>query len=393
MSKLTCPSGSYITVFEGKSGDSVDKFCAVCSDGSRHCNGVGEGGGWFSTANKKGFSNISNYGYGNDDMTGFGINNNGTDFKRGTTFGGVNKKDFTCPNGTIMNEISYVGDTTRGWAHQVSSINCIPLPSSVNSLDCPSGAYITELSGGAGGAIDRLCAKCSDGTNLGCLGVSGGGSAFNSQQVSNGFNKIDMGFIDDSGDTILNHMKVYSNDSDIIPYVGGKYMEKPASIVCNSGQVINSIKPIKATNILPYVPSISGTCIDKPAASSGSGAGSNTGDAADSNTSYSGTYILLFIIFIIVIALLFMSDGSDEPKNRRRMMNMQPMYRQPMYSPPMASPYPQNNMNMQPMNMQPMNNQPMNNQPMNNQPMNNQPMASPYIQNNMNMQRMPSTYL
>ena len=385
MSKLTCPSGSYITVFEGKSGDSVDKFCAVCSDGSRHCNGVGEGGGWFSTANKKGFSNISNYGYGNDDMTGFGINNNGTDFKRGTTFGGVNKKDFTCPNGTIMNEISYVGDTTRGWAHQVSSINCIPLPSSVNSLDCPSGAYITELSGGAGGAIDRLCAKCSDGTNLGCLGVSGGGSAFNSQQVSNGFNKIDMGFIDDSGDTILNHMKVYSNDSDIIPYVGGKYMEKPASIVCNSGQVINSIKPIKATNILPYVPSISGTCIDKPAASSGSGSNTGTaaaGDAEDSNTSYSGTYILLFIIFIIVIALLFMSGGSDEPKNRRR-MNMQPMYSQPMYRQPMNNPYPQNNMNNQPMNMQ---------------PMNNQPMASPYIQNNMNMQpmnmqRMPSPYL
>lgn len=40
---------------------------------------------------------------------------------------------------------------------------------------CPDGEIINRIYGGAGDNLDRVCASCSDGTDLGCVGGGGGG--------------------------------------------------------------------------------------------------------------------------------------------------------------------------------------------------------------------------
>jgi len=42
---------------------------------------------------------------------------------------------------------------------------------------CPDGHVIVQISGRSGSKLDQICAKCSDGTSLGCFG-GGGGSPF-----------------------------------------------------------------------------------------------------------------------------------------------------------------------------------------------------------------------
>lgn len=41
---------------------------------------------------------------------------------------------------------------------------------------CPNGEIIEQISGRSGDMVDRICAKCSGGTDLGCVGGMGGSS-------------------------------------------------------------------------------------------------------------------------------------------------------------------------------------------------------------------------
>jgi hypothetical protein len=53
---------------------------------------------------------------------------------------------------------------------------------------CPGNSYITQIYGGSGSVLDRIGARCSDGTDLGTAGGGGGGAYFmNSDQ---GFNQV-----------------------------------------------------------------------------------------------------------------------------------------------------------------------------------------------------------
>lgn len=49
---------------------------------------------------------------------------------------------------------------------------------SFGERQCPDGAYINEFYGRAGGMLDQICAKCSDGTDLGCGYPTNGGNPF-----------------------------------------------------------------------------------------------------------------------------------------------------------------------------------------------------------------------
>jgi len=378
MSQLTCPEGAYVTRVYGRAGSSIDKFCALCSDGTNHCNGTGNGGGDFGLNNRLGFNKISNYSYGNDDMSGFAINNpDGLSVTKYGTTSGITQSDYKCPLNQVINNISYVGDTNTGWAHHVQGVGCISIPTPKYKLTCPANSYITELRGGAGAAIDRLCAKCSDGTNLGCLGVSGGGIPFN-QTSNDGFEKFDISEITDNNDKILRNITFYGKNITSPRY--GDTGGTSSTLKCNDGEVISSITPISNWGNSTLTPSLSSVlCYKKPVATTGTGTGSNTGTGSGSgtnteteNTNYTTgdnteddtpnytLYIILFIVVVIVMSLLFMGDG--ESKNKRRMMYNQ---------------YPQNNMyNQYPMQNMPMNNTPMQNMPMNNMPMQNMPMQN-----------------
>jgi len=378
MSQLTCPEGAYVTRVYGRAGSSIDKFCALCSDGTNHCNGTGNGGGDFGLNNRLGFNKISNYSYGNDDMSGFAINNpDGLSVTKYGTTSGITQSDYKCPLNQVINNISYVGDTNIGWAHHVQGVGCISIPTPKYKLTCPANSYITELRGGAGAAIDRLCAKCSDGTNLGCLGVSGGGIPFN-QTSNDGFEKFDISEITDNNDKILRNITLYGKNITSPRY--GDTGGTSSTLKCNDGEVISSITPISNWGNSTLTPSLSSVlCYKKPVATTGTGTGSNTGTGSGSgtnteteNTNYTTgdnteddtpnytLYIILFIVVVIVMSLLFMGDG--ESKNKRRMMYNQ---------------YPQNNMyNQYPMQNMPMNNTPMQNMPMNNMPMQNMPMQN-----------------
>lgn len=60
--------------------------------------------------------------------------------------------------------------------------------SNFGSPTCPKGEVIVEISGRSGSEVDKICAKCSDGTNLGCYGGNGG-----SPYIYNGpFNEISL---------------------------------------------------------------------------------------------------------------------------------------------------------------------------------------------------------
>ena len=384
MSQLTCPEGAYVTRVYGRAGSSIDKFCALCSDGTNHCSGTGNGGGDFGLNNRLGFNKISNYSYGAEDMSGFAINNpDGLSVTKYGTTSGITMRGWNCPINKVINNISYVGDTNVGWAHRVKGIGCIDLPTPKYKLTCPANSYITELRGGAGAAVDRLCAKCSDGTNLGCLGVSGGGIPFN-QTSNDGFEKFDISEITDNNDKILRNITLYGKNITSPRY--GDTGGTSSTLKCNDGEVISSITPISNWGNSTLTPSLSSIlCYKKPVATTGTGTGSNTGTGSGSgsntgtgsgtgtgtgsgsstnteteNTNYTTgdnteddtpnytLYIILFIVVVIVMSLLFMGDG--ESKNKRRMMYNQ---------------YPQNNM----YNQYPMQNMPMNNMQMSNMPM------------------------
>jgi hypothetical protein len=283
MSQLTCPEGAYVTRVYGRAGSSIDKFCALCSDGTNHCNGTGNGGGDFGLNNRLGFNKISNYSYGNDDMSGFAINNpDGLSVTKYGTTSGITQSDYKCPLNQVINNISYVGDTNTGWAHHVQGVGCISIPTPKYKLTCPANSYITELRGGAGAAVDRLCAKCSDGTNLGCLGVSGGGIPFN-QTSNDGFEKFDISEITDNNDKILRNITLYGKNITSPRY--GDTGGTSSTLKCNDGEVISSITPISNWGNSTLTPSLSSVlCYKKPVATTGTGTGSNTGSGSSSGS-------------------------------------------------------------------------------------------------------------
>lgn len=56
---------------------------------------------------------------------------------------------------------------------------------------CPDGEFIQQFSGRSGQYVDRICAKCTDGTDLGCYGGQGGSTEWNSTApTKTGFDKI-----------------------------------------------------------------------------------------------------------------------------------------------------------------------------------------------------------
>ena len=283
MSQLTCPEGAYVTRVYGRAGSSIDKFCALCSDGTNHCNGTGNGGGDFGLNNRLGFNKISNYSYGAEDMSGFAINNpDGLSVTKYGTTSGITQSDYKCPLNQVINNISYVGDTNTGWAHHVQGVGCISIPTPKYKLTCPANSYITELRGGAGAAVDRLCAKCSDGTNLGCLGVSGGGIPFN-QTSNDGFEKFDISEITDNNDKILRNITLYGKNITSPRY--GDTGGTSSTLKCNDGEVISSITPISNWGNSTLTPSLSSVlCYKKPVATTGTGTGSNTGTGSGSGS-------------------------------------------------------------------------------------------------------------
>lgn len=55
---FNCPSGAYITRFDGRSGDRLDAIKATCSDGSSSIPFGGNGGSPYTIANPAGFSGL-----------------------------------------------------------------------------------------------------------------------------------------------------------------------------------------------------------------------------------------------------------------------------------------------------------------------------------------------
>lgn len=56
---------------------------------------------------------------------------------------------------------------------------------------CPDGEIIEQISGRSGDMVDQICATCSGGTDLGCVGGMGGSSGW-IKSSSNGFKSINV---------------------------------------------------------------------------------------------------------------------------------------------------------------------------------------------------------
>jgi len=275
---VACPEGEYITRLEGKAGESIDKFCAVCSGGKKICNGAGTGGANFSVTDKKGFSEITNYHWGTDDMTGFMVKANGEEFRKGSINKNLKSANFKCDLGKAISVFHIErGDINTGWAKQITGITCSDIPLEKTKLECDN-SYITNFYGGAGNVIDRLCAKCANGTDLGCLGVSGGGNIYDFKSEE-GFNGLDMGYATRMDESLLGNI-IFNGTTNSNKFGGDSTDLHPFK--CGSGQVIksiNAIKPVKAA----YVPTLSAVCVNKDG-STGSGSSDNSGSSGSGST-------------------------------------------------------------------------------------------------------------
>lgn len=108
-------------------------------------------------------------------------------------------------------------------------------------VTCPDGEYVTAFSGRGGRYIDKVCARCSDGTDLGCYGGNGGDPWSNNQGPYSGVSGRAGSYVD-------NLLGVGGGGGD------------PWSVGCPSGTVVVGIHGRGAG----YVDKIGVTCgVDK----------------------------------------------------------------------------------------------------------------------------------
>jgi len=171
---LQCPTDSYITKFHGNSGNSINKLCATCSDGTTiGCRG-GDGGDPFEISNLEGFNKII-LGK-NQDYT------NSIRIPGGKTLGGT--------GGIISGDYYITGNKDEMPSDMLYEIKCpenevISLLNIMRSPDKTTGLIDNSLPGLI--SADNLCIpkKISNSTVSSNSGSSGSGTSNSETGTSN----------------------------------------------------------------------------------------------------------------------------------------------------------------------------------------------------------------
>jgi hypothetical protein len=174
---VQCPTDSYVTKFHGNSGNSINKLCATCSDGTTiGCRG-GDGGDPFEISNLEGFNKII---LGKNQ-----VYTNSIRIPGGKTLGGT--------GGIISGDYYITGNKDEMPADMLYEIKCpenevISLLNIMRSPDKITGLIDNSLPGLI--SADNLCIpkKISNSTVSSNSGSSGSGTS-NSETGNNNTTK------------------------------------------------------------------------------------------------------------------------------------------------------------------------------------------------------------
>ena len=171
---VQCPTDSYVTKFHGNSGNSINKLCATCSDGTTiGCRG-GDGGDPFEISNLEGFNKII---LGKNQ-----VYTNSIRIPGGKTLGGT--------GGIISGDYYITGNKDEMPADMLYEIKCpenevISLLNIMRSRDETTGLIDNSLPGLI--SDDNLCIpkKISNSTVSSNSGSSGSGTSNSETGTSN----------------------------------------------------------------------------------------------------------------------------------------------------------------------------------------------------------------
>ena len=257
---LYCPTGSYVTRVYGYADSLLNSIGFSCSDGSNVGSSVESSdfnydnqcpGGYFSAISVIWGLYIGQVktvcnGGSNDGQTL--VAGKATSMTEGQLDSDSNSDEFSClPGGYIVGargraELNVDSIQFRcvsfpiGWRvspfYNVATDEGIPF-----SLYCPTGSYVTRVYGRNGALLDNIGFSCSDGSNVGSAGGSGGAS-FDNQCPGGYFSAISVvwGAYINQVDTVCNGgsnngQSIFADDQNI----GDAYSD---SFVCPSGSFI-----------------------------------------------------------------------------------------------------------------------------------------------------------